>query len=335
MNRRWARMVEVRELARRTSEWGETRSAALVGHEGAVLCVALSRNGRIVASGGRDRTIRAWDTASARCLRVLRGHTGAVTSVVLNNDGSRLLSGSTDGTAGWWDLLTGQCERFLGPLRGGREPVTAVALGTEQMALVRGLDAKLHRIDLSTGEFMAALPRRSSWLSLIRRQANTLGRLQAGIRWPCAVGRNLVLLGNHCTGLEIRELSTGRLLTAIDSNDQRIHAVALSEDGRRAVAAGSSATITMWDTSTARIAELKGHTDEVSGVCLSPNGTWVLSSSWDGSLRLWEKRTGRCLRVLAGHECRIHALAWIADRGLAASAGADGTVSCWHIGQNW
>ena len=77
---------------------------SLEGHTGDVLSVTYSPDGKQIASGSDDKSIRIWDTASGQTVQTLKGHTALVRSVVSSPDGKQIASGSYDNTIRIWDV---------------------------------------------------------------------------------------------------------------------------------------------------------------------------------------------------------------------------------------
>jgi WD40 repeat protein len=72
-----------------------------------VLCVAISADGKLLASGSGDDTVKLWDAMAATEKATLEGHKGKVTSLAVSSDGKLVVSGSRDGTAKLWDIPVG------------------------------------------------------------------------------------------------------------------------------------------------------------------------------------------------------------------------------------
>ncbi|TRU90123.1 MAG: protein kinase [Microcystis novacekii Mn_MB_F_20050700_S1D] len=85
----------------------------LTGHSDSVRSVVYSPDGRYLASGSVDKTIKIWEVATGKQLRTLTGHSDSVRSVVYSPDGRYLASGSWDDTIKIWEVATGKQLRTL------------------------------------------------------------------------------------------------------------------------------------------------------------------------------------------------------------------------------
>ena len=74
------------------------------GHTRKVYSVAFSPDGKTLASGCDDHTIKLWDVATGKNIATLSGHTNGVRSVAYSPDGKTLASGSSDKTIKLWDV---------------------------------------------------------------------------------------------------------------------------------------------------------------------------------------------------------------------------------------
>jgi WD40 repeat protein len=85
----------------------------LHGHAAGVSSVSISADGRRLASGARDRTVRVWDAANGVELLCLRGHSDQVVGVSFSADGLRLTSRSEDQEKRIWDVTKGTCLKII------------------------------------------------------------------------------------------------------------------------------------------------------------------------------------------------------------------------------
>jgi WD40 repeat protein len=296
------------------------------GYSGSVNTVTLSCDARLALSGSVDGMVRLWEVATGRCLRMFEGHTGGVNGVSLSADARLALSGSADGTMRLWEVATGRCLRIF-----QRSPwVTPSSLSADgRLALACGSDGTVRLWEMATGRCLRIFPQETSqkesysWpVTSVSLSAD--GRLAAwcGMNlqfWelprdaPGTYPSRLSSIRTYQTSIQIETKAETLLRSAEAALEQGdlARAVAFVQEARRLpgwerVPQG----IQLWN----RLAQLcprvglrgarlartcSGHTDIVTSVSLSADGRLALSGSGcqDGTMRLWEVATGRCLYI--------------------------------------
>jgi WD40 repeat protein len=129
--------------------------ATLRGHIGAIRGVAVTADGRLVASAGGDGTVRLWETAARQLLATLPGHTGGAWGVAITLDGRVVASGGFDGTVTLWETSTG---RQLANLQAHTGGVWGLALTLDGRLLATGsFDGTVRLWETSTGTCLRTL----------------------------------------------------------------------------------------------------------------------------------------------------------------------------------
>jgi WD40 repeat protein len=102
------------------AEGGGQEILTLQGHTGTVNSVCWSPDGKRLASGSDDGTVKVWDAAKGQQALTLKGHTGWVNSVCWSPGGTRLASAGSDGTVRVWEATHVRDEPRPGPARQGQ-----------------------------------------------------------------------------------------------------------------------------------------------------------------------------------------------------------------------
>jgi WD40 repeat protein len=331
-----------------------------------VLGLAIAPDGRTIATGNEDGTVRLWDVASGRQRRVLRGHDELVRCVAFAPDGLALASGGwQDGKVNLWDLAAGQLRATLG---GPRCHVRSVAFTPDGRALAastipigKGAPAGAGEIklwDVATGaplpcaferaagqaRALAFLP--GGRLLVVGCTDNTVKLLDTGPRpkrqdlpghapaetWALAFapdGRALASAGDDHL-VRLWDARTGRQRAALQGHEQLVSAVAFSPDGRTVASASYDQTAKLWGADTGRLrATLTGTEGPLRCLAFAPDGRTLATGGHDNAVRLWGSATGRALASLTGHAKAVRGVAFSPDGTMLASGGEDGKVQLW------
>jgi dipeptidyl aminopeptidase/acylaminoacyl peptidase len=119
----------------RQAVYGVRERNPLEGHDSWVNSVSFSPDGKTLASGSEDKTIKVWNLATGKEITTLTGHTLLVNSVSFSPDGKTLASGSDDKTIKVWNLATG---KVISTLTGHTSWVNSVSFSPDGKTLASG-----------------------------------------------------------------------------------------------------------------------------------------------------------------------------------------------------
>jgi WD40 repeat protein len=269
------------------------------GHTGRVWCLGLSRDGKTLASGGTDQTIRLWEVSSGRELRKIAVR-GQVKCLSFSPDGQRLASAiGEDRYPTWmkaaegagvqvWETASGERDIPMGGHAGG---VKAVAFSPNGKTLATaGNDGTVRLCSPYTGKERLKLVGGKGAVEAIAFSPDSeliaaTGQDEKVWLWRVESGERLFeVKGPRGWGLSLAFSPDGRTLASTSFQD-----TVYDQAGARLPAR----TVRLWEVATGKErAQFEGHQGTAHALAFFANGTGLISGGADGTVLLWDL-TGR------------------------------------------
>ncbi len=346
-------------------DWGAHRLLrTLAGHENRRICVAFSRDGQNLASGSWLGNVQLWDTvAGSKPLRYFdenRKNRHPVCALAFSPDAKRLATARFDRRVDVWETLTGKLVHTL-PHTG---LVLCVAFSPDGRRVASaGEDKIVHLWETISGREVLGLRGHTGNCGCVAfspdgRQlasastdkticvwdatplrgdegAETLTfREHNNEIWSVAVSPNgqQIVSAGFSAPAKVWDPETGRVSIDFGGHKDVVFCVAWQPDGQKIASAGASSglfTVKVWDASNGREDFTLPAGPEYFAVAYSPDGRYLVTGRANGSVQIWDARTGAEVDTLAMHDRVVRGVVFSRDGRRLASASADGIVKLW------
>ena len=298
---------------------GPVQLVVKIGPLPSVTALAFRGDGRLLAVGTYGALV-VWDLIDGRPALTIADLPGPVQALIFSRDGKRLAVGSglaaRSGVVRVYDVPGGA---LLNDFQGHDDVVAGLAFRPDGGQLASASYDQTVRL----------------WDLILGRPAGVF-RGHSDFVLDVSYDRDGKTLLSASKDRGVKRIDVARLkeVRTYSDHDDDVLAVAVApDDGRgRFVTAGNEPQLRWWSRDSEKPNQkIGGHGGPVHQLAFSANGARLISASGDGSVRLWDGRTGAMQKSLpmGGPSDWQYSAALSADAALAAAGGWDGLVRVW------
>lgn len=295
---------------------GNKKLLDLKGHKEHVICMALSPDGKTLASGDfHDPHFRLWDIAAGKEKRRSAAHGSGIMSLAYSSDGKTLAAiGNLAGLA-FFDPKSGELLAKPKESFGG---VHQIAYAPDGKTLIGIGMHNVYVLDAAGGKHL--------------RRFDAPPRLMAGLTIS-PDGKTVATFWGGPHTFDLWDVASGKLLHPAPGHHHSITSLVFSADGQQLFSAAgiSDFPLQVWDVRTGeRLYELGDNPNSVNKLALSPDGKLLAAFGYnDSTIRLWDPAGRKEVRVFKGHT-GFGSVAWSADgKTLASATGGEEPLRLW------
>ncbi|KAJ8951468.1 hypothetical protein NQ318_000162 [Aromia moschata] len=321
-------------------------TSSMPGHAEAVISVSFSPDGKHLASGSGDTTVRFWDVQTQTPCYTCKGHNNWVLCIAWSPDSSKLASACKDGKIIVWDPFTGK--QMGKTMVGHKQWVTSLSWEPYH----KDPDCRLLASSSKDGDVRI-------WDTVLCQTVLTIAghtKSVTVVKWG---GSGLIYTASQDRTVKVWRANDGILCRTLEGHAHWVNTLTLSTDYVLRIGAfdpikdshkdtlcadkkksqefalkrSDDFTLYLWNPEKDKkpLARLTGHQQLVNDVKFSPDGRILASASFDKSIKLWESKTGKFICTLRGHVQAVYMVAFSADSRLMVSGSADSTLKLWNL----
>lgn len=331
-------------------------SGYLNGHKNDVKALAVSSDGKFIASGSTDRSVKFWDweSRSEDLVYTFVGHQKEVLCVCISEKNNFIVSGGEDAMVILWDI---NAKRRICTFSGHKSEIYTVVMSKNESFIMSG------SMDYTIKQWSISKSMKESYYREHHEDVNALAISPDGNFVVSGSKDSKVVIWNvkshkkewsfNCIGyvnslaispngkyllcgnadLTYWDLEAQKNICILDDppNNVWIFSVAISPNGKFAIAAYSK-TVKCYDLSELKIEfTLEGHLKDVKSVAFSAKGDYIVSGSEDKTIKVWSFDKRKEVFSLIGHTDTINSVAVDNNWEFIVSGSKDAKVVMWDI----